>query len=148
MSRGRRGEDPWGLLCSSRPGRCLLWLCPARSPVLLLARLISGRRVACPPARRPRCELRSARRLEARPGPAGPAAASNRAGLVAVSGPPWPCRRPRAPQPHHSYSADPPAPSTPAAPVGPAWPLLSNFARNSPESVSGFEMGSLIFRGF
>ena len=26
--------------------------------------------MACPPARRPRCELRSARRLEARPGPA------------------------------------------------------------------------------
>ena len=31
-------------------------------------------------------ELRSARRLEARPGPAGLAAASNRAGLVAVNG--------------------------------------------------------------
>ena len=66
MRRGRRGEDPWGLLCSSRPGRCLLWL---------WSRQISGRRVACPPARRPRRELRSARRLEARPGPAGPAAA-------------------------------------------------------------------------
>ena len=36
-----------------------------------------------PPASRPRCELRSARRLEARPGPAGSAAASNRAGLGA-----------------------------------------------------------------
>ena len=36
----------------------------------LLPRQISGRRVACPPARRPRRELRSARRLEARPGPA------------------------------------------------------------------------------
>ena len=48
-------------------------------------RQISGRRVACPPARRPRCELRSARRLEARPGPAGPAAASNRAGLGALA---------------------------------------------------------------
>ena len=44
-------------------------------------RQISGRREACPPARRPRCELRSARRLEARPGPAGLAAASNRAAL-------------------------------------------------------------------
>ena len=42
-------------------------------------RKISDRREACPPARRPRCELRSARRLEARPGPAGLAAASNRA---------------------------------------------------------------------
>ena len=48
----------------------------------LVPRQISGRRVACPPARRPRRELRSARRLEARPGPAGPAAASNRSGLV------------------------------------------------------------------
>ena len=55
-------------------------------------RLISGRRVACPPARRPRRELRSARRLEARPGPAGPAAASNRAELgarvLALASPP------------------------------------------------------------
>ena len=52
----------------------------------LQPRLISGRREACPPASRPRRELRSARRLEARPGPAGLAAASNRAGLVAVNG--------------------------------------------------------------
>ena len=36
----------------------------------LLSRQIFGRRGACPPARRPRRELRSARRLEARPGPA------------------------------------------------------------------------------
>ena len=47
----------------------------------LLPRQISGRRAACPPARRPRRELRSARRLEARPGPAGLAAASNRSGV-------------------------------------------------------------------
>ena len=53
--------------------------------VCLWPRQISGRRVACPPARRPRCELRSARRLEARPGPAGSAAASNRAGLGALA---------------------------------------------------------------
>ena len=52
----------------------------------LQPRLISGRRESCPPASRPRRELRSARRLEARPGPAGLAAASNRAGLVAVNG--------------------------------------------------------------
>ncbi|WP_204370828.1 hypothetical protein, partial [Isoptericola variabilis] len=44
-------------------------------------RQISDRREACPPARRPRRELRSARRLEARPGPAVLAAASNRAAL-------------------------------------------------------------------
>ena len=49
----------------------------------LLPRQISGRRAACPPASRPRRELRSARRLEARPGPAGLAAASNRSGLGA-----------------------------------------------------------------
>ena len=35
-----------------------------------------------PPASRPRRELRSARRLEARPGPAGLAAASNRSGCL------------------------------------------------------------------
>ena len=52
---------------------------PARSPASAAPRQISGRRETCPPARRPRCELRSARRLEARPGPAGLAAASNRA---------------------------------------------------------------------
>ena len=57
---------------------------PARSPASAAARQISGHREACPPARRPRCELRSARRLEARPGPAGLAVASNRATCHAV----------------------------------------------------------------
>ena len=52
---------------------------PARSPATAAPRQISGHREACPPARRPRRELRSARRLEARPGPAGLAVASNRA---------------------------------------------------------------------
>ena len=47
-----------------------------------LPRQISGRRAACPPARRPRRELRSARRLVVRPGPAGLAAASNRSGCL------------------------------------------------------------------
>ena len=64
----------------------------------LLPRQISGRRAACPPARRPRRELRSARRLEARPGPAGLAAASNRSG-VSVCCLARPRHRPRAPQP-------------------------------------------------
>ena len=58
-------------------------------------RLISGRYGAGllgvpvgggPPASRPRRELRSARRLEARPGPAGLAAASNRA-VLGIAGP-------------------------------------------------------------
>ena len=53
----------------------------------LLPRQISGRREACPPARRPRRELRSARLLEARPGPAGLATASNRSGCLCVA---WP----------------------------------------------------------
>ena len=39
-------------------------------------------REACPPARRPRRELRSARRLEARPGPAGLAPLSSRAAAL------------------------------------------------------------------
>ena len=56
-----------------RPPRGL----PARSPST--PRQISDHREACPPARRPRRELRSARRLEARPGPPGLAVASNRA---------------------------------------------------------------------
>ena len=43
---------------------------------------ISVRREACPPARRPRRELRSARRLEARPGPAGLAPLSSRAAAL------------------------------------------------------------------
>ena len=55
---------------------------PARSPASAAPRQISGHREACPPARRPRHELRSARRLEARPGPAGLAVASNRAGTA------------------------------------------------------------------
>ena len=57
------------------------------SACCLLPRQISGRRAAYPPARRPRRELRSARRLEARPGPAGLAAASNRSGCLCVA---WP----------------------------------------------------------
>ena len=73
----------------------------------LLPRQISGRRAACPPARRPRRELRSARRLEARPGPAGLAAASNRSGCLCVV---WPRHRPPAPRQF------PPAPSTPVGP--------------------------------
>ena len=101
-------------------------------------RQISGRGLACwagllgvpvgggPPARRPRCELRSARRLEARPGPAtahghrSPALRSLRRPphqwrLVADAwfgassrSPVGPYRRPRAPQP------GPPAPSGPS----------------------------------
>ena len=76
------------------------------------------RREACPPARRPRHELRSARRLEARPGPTGLAPPSSRAASTArlrrhppAPQPPssraarttWCCRHPPAPQPDHRY---------------------------------------------
>ena len=90
------GSNPSATATAARPhwGRAVL-LCLRGVGGGLLPRQISGRRAACPPARRPRRELRSARRLEARPGPAGLAAASNRSGCLCVA---WP-RRPRASQP-------------------------------------------------
>ena len=54
---------------------------PARPP-RNAPRQTSVRREACPPAHRPRRELRSARRLEARPGPAGLAPPSDRATMT------------------------------------------------------------------
>ena len=121
----------------------------------LLPRQISGRRAACPPARRPRCELRSARRLEARPGPAGLAAASNRSGCLCVARP-----GPAAAHQHRSQvlrslrhlphrrrlvavsslarprrrprapQPGPPVPPVPSTPVGPAcWCVLGASAR-------------------
>ena len=110
-----------------------------------MARQISGRRVACPPARRPRRELRSARRLEARPGPAGPAAASNRAGLGARVLPlappppngtaPWPCR-PRCQShfipSHRTLIAE----------------STINFACNSLTALSNHEFRLLVFQRF
>ena len=103
-----------GAACCVRPG-CLMrpWAAARQISGVAMPRQISGRRVACPPARRPRCELRSARRLEARPGPAGPAAASNRAVLVVSVLSVSLRHRPRAPQP------GPPAPPAPSTPVGP-----------------------------
>ena len=93
--------DAAGVVCAAR---AVLRARPLRVPVggglsacCLLPRQISGRRAAYPPARRPRRELRSARRLEARPGPAGPAAASNRARLVVSVLSARPRRRPPAP---------------------------------------------------
>jgi len=100
---------------------------PGGLPVVAVARQIYGRRVAWPPARRPRCELRSARRLEARPGPPGHAAASNRACLS------FACCRPCPPVP--------PAPSTLAAPGrwGVAWRIVSKpgQAPQAPRRVPG-----------
>ena len=76
-TRGQRGlaAVPVGGGGASIPKQLHLLSTPGPSR----SRLCSGRRMACPPARRPRRELRSARRLEARPGPAGPAASSTRA---------------------------------------------------------------------
>ena len=84
-------RPPRGLFCWAGP-RCV----PVGGGLLrgLLPRQISGRRVACPPARSPHASLaaRSGRSRSParprhrppapRPGPAGPAAASNRSGLV------------------------------------------------------------------
>ena len=61
-----------------------------------------------------------------------------------------PRRRPRAPQPGPPVS---PAPFTPAARlvllcVAPFCPLLSNFARNSPVTISEFELASLELQRF
>ena len=66
----------------SRRHRCSCWLRDRCSCWLRhrcscwLRHRCSERRRARPPARRPRRELRSARRLEARPGPAGPSTPS------------------------------------------------------------------------
>ena len=98
-TRGLRGLTAPPRLVGGRHGACEAWLrCPwavagpgsqEREPAATHSpdqssrhRLCSGHRMACPPARRPRRELRSARRLEARPGPAGPAAPSTRATLA------------------------------------------------------------------
>ena len=95
---------------------CVDWCrwCSGRSVVMLCGALplcvpVGGG----PPARRPRCELRSARRLEARPGPAAAHGHRSQALPPTTGTAARPCRRPQAPQPG---PPDPPAPSTPAAP--------------------------------
>ena len=91
------GSNPSATATAARPhwGRAVLLCLRGVCVGGLLPRQISGRRAACPPARRPRRELRSVRRLVVRPGPAGLAAASNRSGCLCVA---WP-RRLRASQP-------------------------------------------------
>ena len=126
------------------------WASARQISGVAMPRQISGRRVACPPARRPRCELRSARRLEARPGPAGPAAASNRAVLVVSVLSVSLRHRPRAPQP------GPPVPPAPSTPVGPGVLMrihiiaepTPNSARNSPTTLSNPEIRSLELQRF
>ena len=98
----------------------------AREPLIAGWALPCGAGLLCapvgggPPARRPRSELRSARRLEARPGPA--AAPEHRSqACQSLRRPPhrrrlcrldWPGRHPPAPRPGPPV---PPAPSTPVA---------------------------------
>ena len=96
-----------------------------------------------PPASRPRRELRSARRLEARPGPATAHGHRSQARFEARPCPPVP-----------------PAPFAPVVPVVlvcPARPrhrprasplMLTNFARNSPTTVSNLECASLELQCF
>ena len=111
---GRAACGPTGVPGTGGPGRPRPPDPPAPSTpaalCCLLPRQISGRRAACPPARRPRCELRSARRLEARPGPAGLAAASNRSGCLCVA-------RPGPATAHRHRIQTPPLPPAPFAPV-------------------------------
>ena len=96
-------------------------------------------------------------RFEARPCPPVPPAPSTPAGPVVLVCPARPRRRTRAPQPGSLFS---PAPSTPAVPVVlvcPARPrhrprasplMLTNFARNSPTTVSNLECASLELQRF
>ena len=165
-----RSRSPrlWLLACAECPTDCV----NARRPSRAAARLrcvgclwphgCSGRRRArplCvpvgggPPASRPRCELRSARRLEARPGPAtahrhrGQALRTLRRpphqwGWVAVNSPARPRHRPRAPQPGPTARV-----SCSALACGMA-EAMPNFARNSPATISNLEFKSLELQRF
>ena len=126
-----------------------------------------------PPASRPRRELRSARRLVVRPGPAAAhghrsPARPRRRPRTPQSGPPalrrlhtsdawcatcclarWCDSRPgpAAAHGHRSPALRPSCASTPAVRlvllcVAPSCLLLSNFARNSPVTISVFELAS------
>ena len=88
----------------------------------LLPRQISGRRAACPPASRPRREIRSTRRFEARP---GPAAAHGYRGLASSI----------AQDSHRVVTSHIPEPAP-------------NFACNSPTILSNFEIRLLELRRF
>ena len=153
------GSNPSATATAARPhwGRAVLLCLRGVCVGGLLPRQISGRRAACPPARRPRRELRSVRRLVVRPGPAGLAAASNRSGCLCVA---WP-RRLRASQPGPPVTAG-------ALHAGGAFvadvarrigslsgqalrlevcPILS-FACNSPETLSNHELTTLELQRF
>ena len=147
----------WPRWCSGCRVLCQAGLRRGRRP----AREIATREPAAPtdlrPPRglpasfgRPRRELRSARRLVVRPGPAGPAAASNRAVLVVSVLSVSLRHRPRAPQP------GPPVPPAPSTPVGPGVLMrihiiaepTPNSACNSPTTLSNPEIRSLELQRF
>ena len=128
------------------------WLCPwaaaAREPSAPRASLGASSRSPARPRHRPRAP---------QPGPPLPPAPSTLAGPVVLVCPARPRHRTRAPQPGSLFS---PAPSTPAVPVVlvcPARPrhrprasplMLTNFARNSPTTVSNLECASLELQRF
>ena len=132
-------------------------------PPARLRRCLRCRAAWCARGRRPAREpsaLRafgSARRLEARPGPAAAHGHRSQApwtlrrhphqwGLVAVNSPARPCRRPQVPQPGplESQLSHTPTPEAShpalAALIAESAP---NFARNSPTTLSNFEYRSL-----
>ena len=104
------------------------------------------------PRRRPRAP-RPGPAPRSPPVPSGPSGALHTSGaclLVAGSArfPPWPCRRPPAPQPG---PAAPPAASNRAALCRCAWLARSppsNFACNSPTTLSNYEFVVLEFQRF
>ena len=106
---------------SGGPG-CLVCRWAAVFLRCLLPRQISGRGAACPLARRPRRELRSARRLEARPGPA--AAHGYRSRALSIAQDSHPVVTSHIPEP------------TP------------NFACNSPTTLSNHEFTTLELQRF
>ena len=139
-------------------GRLRVACCPDRSPALLAAPTdlrrcllphgCSGRRVVCcragllvvpvgggPPASRPRRELRSARRLEARPGPA----AAHRHRSQAL-------RSLRCPPHQWGLVAD--VARCVVSKPGRALPSPINFARNSPATCSNIEFATLELQCF
>ena len=122
------------------PGPCLCYVAPQ----------VSGRLRARPPASRPRREP-SARRVVSKPGQAPQAPwrppIGRGSGRVCL---PWPRRRPPAPRPG---SAGPAAASNRAALCRCSWlacsPLApSNFACNSPTTLSNYEFVVLEFQRF
>ena len=93
----------WAFLCARVVLRCCLWLCGPTGVSGAAWLALMGRAAVCAGGRRPAREIATRE----------PAARSGRS-----RGPPWPCHRPRAPQPG---PPDPPVPSTPVGRVADVW---------------------------